>query len=295
MSFKINSGQPLNDNVRAVAYEQIDRAASKLSSCHSGEIDEAVHEARKCFKRLRALLRLVRPALGKSLYRQENLRLRDLGRSLSDIRDASALLETHDQLGQQYQHQVDWQRMQPVRQLLASHGSAIRPASENFTGRLATYQGQLQTLRTSVSQWPLQRLGSRTIGKGNKRIYRRARKYWKKARHQQQAELLHDWRKQVKYLRYHYQLLKGTGSSKMKKRHRQHKQLGEILGEYHDLDVLREQLDQLPRSTPDAVAECEYRTLLRERQNQLYRQSLKIGKRLFKAKPGAHRQGLPDP
>ena len=54
--------------------------------------DTGVHEARKALKRLRALLRLARPALLQQPYRDLDRRLRDAGRRLSPLRDARVQL-----------------------------------------------------------------------------------------------------------------------------------------------------------------------------------------------------------
>ena len=54
-----------------------------------------MHQARKRFKELRALLRLVREPLG-ARFKLDNRRLRDVGRRLAESRDAAAMLESWD-------------------------------------------------------------------------------------------------------------------------------------------------------------------------------------------------------
>ena len=63
-----------------------------------GDHAVAVHETRKALKRLRALLRLIRPAIGDDAFRHENAQLRDIGLSLSGARDRHVLLETVNKL-----------------------------------------------------------------------------------------------------------------------------------------------------------------------------------------------------
>jgi hypothetical protein len=62
--------------------------------CPKGDLNPAVHEARKDLKKLRAVLRLVRDDLGDAVYRSENVRFRDAGRMLSGARDAHVRVET---------------------------------------------------------------------------------------------------------------------------------------------------------------------------------------------------------
>src|SRR2546430_1303607 len=79
-----------------VARGRIRHALGQLDDGH--DPDKAVHEARKDMKKLRALVRLMRPELGGKAYRRENARFREVARSLSGVRDAKAMLEALDAL-----------------------------------------------------------------------------------------------------------------------------------------------------------------------------------------------------
>jgi CHAD domain-containing protein len=57
-----------------------------------------VHDTRKSLKRLRAVVRLGRDALGEGTYKRENRAFRDTGRRPAWVRDASVLIETLDEL-----------------------------------------------------------------------------------------------------------------------------------------------------------------------------------------------------
>ena len=78
--------------------KEIDAALGELTGDHRGARDEAVHEARKSLKKVRAVLRLVRPVVGEKGYRRENTCFRDAGRPLSVARDAQILVQTVEQL-----------------------------------------------------------------------------------------------------------------------------------------------------------------------------------------------------
>ena len=54
----------------------------------------AIHDARRCLKRLRALLRLIRPALAESIYRREANRIAGIGKLLADARDQHVMQQT---------------------------------------------------------------------------------------------------------------------------------------------------------------------------------------------------------
>ena len=88
--------------------------------------DEAVHEARKSFKKVRALLRLVRPVIPAQHYRQENTACRDAARPLTEVRDAKVLIETLDQLAQHFADRIRGRSFASVREELLRHHRQVR-------------------------------------------------------------------------------------------------------------------------------------------------------------------------
>ena len=115
MKFSFKPGCRISDNIRRIAAQQVLLARKYLTDSPGGDIHKGHHEARKCFKRLRGLLRMARPALGKKLYRRENICFRDAARLLSAARDAQALVETFDQLEKTYGLRVNSERMRALR------------------------------------------------------------------------------------------------------------------------------------------------------------------------------------
>ena len=88
--------------MRRVARGRIDHALDELRGKSDSTREEAVHEARKDMKKLRALLRLVRGELGDRVYAAENACFRDTARELSGVRDADVMLATLGDLEERY-------------------------------------------------------------------------------------------------------------------------------------------------------------------------------------------------
>ena len=86
MAFRIRNGDHLAKEVRRIARKQVEGALAVLREGDHAD-PETVHELRKHCKKLRALLRLVRPALG-DVYAVENAHFRDMAQWLSPLRDA---------------------------------------------------------------------------------------------------------------------------------------------------------------------------------------------------------------
>ena len=109
MAYRFRRKESVQSGFRRIVRQQIDKAVTYLAPASQGESPpdanagkppdrhEAVHEARKCFKRIRAALRIVRPSLGQ-VYGEENAWFRNVSQSLSRVRDAEALIETLDAL-----------------------------------------------------------------------------------------------------------------------------------------------------------------------------------------------------
>src|SRR5690348_2685137 len=95
-AFHIKKSESVAEGFSRAISEQLRAASDHLNS--GGEpLDEGVHEARKALKRSRALLRLIRPAIG-DVYTALNTELRDAGRGLSELRDTQALADTLERL-----------------------------------------------------------------------------------------------------------------------------------------------------------------------------------------------------
>src|SRR5919201_4778965 len=93
-SYRFLEGEAMPDGLRRIARGRIDHAVDELRGETDSSAEEAVHEARKDMKKLRAVLRLARDELGDEVYRRENECFRDAGRRLSGVRDADVMLET---------------------------------------------------------------------------------------------------------------------------------------------------------------------------------------------------------
>src|SRR5688572_7871048 len=80
--------------VRRIAAGEVEAALEEIAA--GANTGEAVHNARKRLKKLRALLRLVRPEFRR--FRKENATIRKVADQLSAARDARVLVDTLDSL-----------------------------------------------------------------------------------------------------------------------------------------------------------------------------------------------------
>jgi CHAD domain-containing protein len=234
----------LDDSVslRAVAAEQLEGAAVRLRTAEGGEIEGAIHAARKSLKKTRSLLRLARPDLPRGAYRRENRRLRNIGRSLSGARDGDVLVQTFGALAKRSVGRVPEPVLAELQRGLDTQADRLRAqADEGLSERAAV---DLRAALARTATWPLSRCDENTLVVGATLIYRRGRRAMARAERDPTTTNLHDWRKRVKDLWYHARLLRDLHPHVLEGEAKAAHALTELLGDEHDLAVLKPLLAQ---------------------------------------------------
>src|SRR6056297_2462572 len=122
MGYRFKKKEPADESIRRIVQFEIDGAIDDLTGGQP-DVHEAIHEARKHFKKIRAVLRLVRKQLGE-VYRRENAWFRDAGREFSDERDAQAMLEAFDALKAHHPDPLEGVEFIPVQERLEQRREA---------------------------------------------------------------------------------------------------------------------------------------------------------------------------
>jgi CHAD domain-containing protein len=269
--YRLKRGEPLPEGVARVARGRIDDAIDELSGEAGSNPEEAVHNARKDIKKLRALLRLVRGELGKGVYRQESTCLRDAAAALAGLRDADVMVSTLDGL------ELDERVAGPVRQALEAHRLRTGGGSRERAGAEAV--DLLGAMRTRIDDWPLENDSFEALEPGLRRMYRRGRREWRAMRSEPSVEGLHEWRKRAKELWYHHELLRPLWKPVMKAVGDEAHELSDRLGDDHDLAVLLEWARQHADPAPELVEAVE------SRRRQLEDEAFDRGARLYADRP----------
>jgi len=274
MSYRIKIGESLAAAFGRIAAEEIDLAAAELRRHNRGQ---AVHNARKALKRLRALLRSLRVAFPKKLFYAENRRIAQAGREISPLRDVHVQLRTLGKLKAAAGPAGDQVRRQLLRQ------------QSSFTRRIPalrkTVRAMLDDSRQSLAAWPLREATGKDLAAGLKRIYKQGRAALKTARLSPTPGHLHEWRKKAKSLGYGLELIKSLGPAKLSRMIRCANALTESLGDDHDLFMVLLALRLEHRAKPASDFRSLARRISRKRA-KLQKRAFKLGKRLYGEKPG---------
>lgn len=284
MSYRLKADETLDDGIRRIVRDEVDHAEKMLGK-RGGAREEGVHEARKSFKKIRAVLRLVRPSLGAT-YKDENAWFRDAARELSELRDAQALLESFDQLQAAFARQMKADAFARIRDNLEEHRDTVGEADGDLGRRVKSVRADLKKARARMESWPKMGDGFDVVGPGLIKTFRRGRIAQAQAYKAATDEHFHEWRKRVKYHWYHVRLLQDMWPEVMKGCRASLNELSILLGDDHDLAVMRSKLASFPddlRASKDYLA---FLALIDQRQTDLRARAKLVGARIYSEKPG---------
>jgi len=286
-AYRLGRREDTAAGVRRIARGQIDAAGEHLDAGAGlrGDLDAAVHETRKALKRLRALVRVSRDALGDDAYRRENTVFRDAGRGLSATRDAAVMVETLDDLRERYRGELADDAFAGLREALAADAAAASAALSDDRTAVEQVQRELDAARRRVAGWPLDDDGGlELLEPGFERIYRRGRRALKAARKDPGTEELHELRKRAKDLWHAAQIVRPASPKTMKKLARRAHALSDLAGDDHDLAVLRAAARERHATlAPGELALLE--GLIARRRARLQRKALSRGRRVYARRP----------
>lgn len=225
-------------NPRRRLFRRLDRASAALAG--RGTAEERVHEARRQLKKAKALLALGRSAVGRGRARRAKADLREAGRALSGVRDAQAAERSYRSM-----------RIRPRGPQAAL--LARRKAAERSAGlAAAAAERRLDAARRELAG--MGRPGRRDLGRAAAAALACLQDRAQAALLSPLDENLHAWRKAAK--RLHGMLGEiPSPTPRLRALRRRLSRLGEVLGEDHDLVILRAALERdggCPAVEPEA-------------------------------------------
>ncbi len=277
MAARFEPGEALRKAFARAAAEEVAAVRQALSG--EDDPETAVHRARRAIKRLRALLRLARPALGGG-FKKASSRWRDAGRLLAGGRDAAVVPGTYDKVAEA-SGGLPAKQVSAIRQKL--NGGAVQGSLDRENGAVAEAVERAGKSMDKL-RWP--RTGG-DLFEGFLRTQRRLQERRKSARADPHSENLHEWRKRLKDDAAQAGLLRAVLPEALALRREEGKQVAEILGEEHDLAMLQGRLGEL--TAPRGTKQTRDRLVraIAEKRAELSRVALARGEALARPKPKA--------
>jgi CHAD domain-containing protein len=227
----------------------------------------AVHRARVGLKRARALARIAHPAAPNEA-RAFNASARAAMARLSPQRDLAAMEAAARTLAREVDPIAGRALLDVASALEAEH--ARLPAPD-----FAAARAEIASLAAALAHWP--KITPKAADKGARRLIRRARTAYDRARTDGDIEVRHAWRKREKERAALAQFAAPLWPSEVRKRVRIGKALGETLGAERDAQLLIARLRADPGLAGNLKAAQAARRALAARARELCRAADALG------------------
>ena len=278
MATKLKKKTNLDKHFKDICQDLIGEAQTFLQQ---GNKAAGVHNARKRYKQLRGVLRLIRFGLVDKIYDRENTALRDAGRPLSEVRDADVMIETLDELIQHFKGHVRKQSFKKLRTQLIERRKKIRTEVIQKEKAVSKVLKSTKQISSHVKKWPKFPDQFAILNKGVRKIYARGQDEMDCAFKDPTVENLHAWRKSVKYLRYQLEIFEDLTESILKDMADEAHTLADTLGVDHDLAVLDDLIrGELKKACTKKQHEM-LTALIRQRRTELRKEAEEIGPHLY--------------
>ncbi|MCV3736014.1 CHAD domain-containing protein [Rhizobium sp. TRM96647] len=246
MSLSLKADKSLQSEVRRVASRYLSRALDALENQPEGP-HEAIHTARKQFKRIRSLYRLVASA-DKGFQKRENERIGTLGRSLAASRDATSLVETAHRLGEAASTAEERMALERIHGKLVARRDAMVDTAvtkERMDEAVSTCKEALaaaERLRIDGGH----KRAAEILGHGWRSTGRKAAKALRLARKTGEPDCFHTLRKRTQDRWVHCRFLAEAWPAALNGTRKQARALVTLLGENQDIALLTSFADAHP-------------------------------------------------
>ncbi|MGK7394430.1 MAG: CHAD domain-containing protein [Candidatus Cyclobacteriaceae bacterium M3_2C_046] len=285
MGYKIDiKDQTTGAGLKRIAHEQLGKALYKLNHLDHNH-QEVVHDTRKRFKKLRALLRMVKEQAGKK-YRKQNGFYRNLSRKLSAVRDTVSTLKIAQKTYDKFPDLLSETDFLPVKGQLEERKQDLESKHLKEQDVLTQVRSNLIDGIEMTEKLPVEKLHLDDLGKNLNKVYQRGYKSFRTAYKEPSDENFHEFRKRVKYLWYHTRIYGPIWKKYYKGVAAELKQLSDYLGDDHDLSVLKEILENNLETNPEQMK--HWLTAIEAFQKELRLKALTLSARIYYRKPKKH-------
>ncbi|MCG8581585.1 MAG: CHAD domain-containing protein [Bacteroidales bacterium] len=276
--FAIDNQEELQEGIIRVLREQY--AFIGHHTTIPNDIDTSVHEIRKAIKRIRAILRLVRWDIGEELYQSENMRFRDLGRQLSQLRDYHVIITYLAENFEAEELRIPENSfINLINYLNAKKEVELKRCVDNQT--LETIKEQMEISTKDLSEFPFDFLGPHTIRQGTANAYSQCLNKISETQLKLDDHPLHELRKRVKYLLNQMILIQEVWPDFFKTYAVSLKEASDLLGDDHNIAEAISLVNSLPS---DIISEEDKNNLtdsFRKERDHIHRELWPLLGKLF--------------
>jgi len=241
MAYRLENNETLGFGLKRIVLERIDKSIFDLSK-NNGSINDEIHDCRKNFKKIRTVLRLVRSKIGNDIFRYENSFYRDSGKTLSDLRDSTVLIQTFDKLIGNDDVDKEKFEFSSFRNLLLEKHKQLNSNDNLQKDIINSLSTDIILARSRVFDWSFTGDNFKIILDDFQRIYEAGQTQMKNVLEEAIKENVHEWRKRAKDLWYSLRILSNIWPEIMSPLIIMLGSLTDLLGDTNDLFILKQEI-----------------------------------------------------
>lgn len=277
MEITLRTDEPIDQEIKRVYLTCLQETIPIIRPPHQ-HLHEAIHNTRKSFKFMRALIRLIKYPLGVEDYKQQNQFFRDLGRIVSDLRDVRVMIVLMQYVATE-SHSVRKKDIEPGLFELQEHEQNLLDEAHEQK-QFEEIANQLEENEKAFADRNLLADKVQQLLPGLIEIYKKGQEGFTKARAEGTKEHFHNWRKRVKYLLHAFQVLANYWPDELDIKGKSLHQLSDYLGDEHDLALLDDLLidDEFSENFGNIKAMKSY---VDQKRSFLQRSALNLGEFIY--------------
>ena len=270
----LRRGEKFGKGLRSLAMLQVKAALAELDG--NNVSPEPVHHARTYIKKVRSIIQLAAPALGK-VRRDHMLELlQEAGSRLGPLRDSEVQIQCLDLI-----LETAGLPAEPFYSLRNGLADIAKQRRANDWRRVPRISGFLNEILRDIPDWPLDQLGAKDIKRRIRRTYRRGRTILDACRAGDDPELFHTWRKLAKQLGYQLRITAKYWPDSARALISRLEIIGELAGRDRDFALLIRTM----KGSPKNKASEQIMDIMTAEMISLRRQSAHLGDLFYRDKP----------
>ena len=259
-----------------------DLAAAQRALATDGPAEARIHRARQRLKRVRSVLRVLRPEVGTRATRSIG-RLRNAARLLAGARDADAVAASARSIkAAQAGENAGFDRVVAYLDYEARETHARAVSTDEAIRLLTAAERDLARMPTDID-------GTALLERAIDKTFRRGRTARRRAEFSLATPELHRWRKLVKELWHLVRLARKRLPKRAGGLAARLERLAELLGLDHDHAVLAERLALSPGGDPALLHQL---SLIAKERRALEAEAFALGARIYRDKPKKFRRRM---
>ena len=277
----LRHGEPIGKGLKTLAALQLEAAMARL---HGNNVSpEAIHQVRTYIKKVRAIIQLVSPVIGRGQRKHLISLLRDASSRIAPMRDSEVRVQSLDQLIEDAGLSAD--EHASLRRGLAD---SARQRRINDKRQIPRVIALLEAVCATVPEWRTDKLSGKDLQRRIKRTFRSGRDALDLYALSGDEDKFHEWRKLVKQLWYQLRITSRFWTDEARQPVTEAGSIGEIAGKERDFAQLAQSLGNEPQHrSADKLIDSINSILPRLRD-----EALATGEDFYKKKPASFMEGF---